>query len=198
MDEEKKSESSEVEVDQVGPYQLREQVPQDEYTQGELYRATHETSGAMALVLKPATEDEKGSVPLTDWRVRVNSSASQLCSPGGGAHPKVRGPRQALGGIAGVHLGGCTRGCGAHGRCSPRIQRVAPVVAPGAGVSGGCDARGGATAGYGGACCQGAGARGGHEAYVGHGRQCGPCASPLWRGAAPGERSEEGALYGGA
>jgi hypothetical protein len=76
MDEEKKSESSGEEVDQVGPYQLREQVPQDEYTRGELYRATHETSGATALVLKPSAEDEKGSVPLTDWRVRVSSSAS--------------------------------------------------------------------------------------------------------------------------
>jgi hypothetical protein len=76
MDEEKKSESSWGEVEQVGPYQLQEQVPQDEYTLGELYRATHEKSGAAALVLKPAAEDEKGSVPLTDWRVRVSSSAS--------------------------------------------------------------------------------------------------------------------------
>ena len=75
MDEEKKSESSWDEEEQVGPYQLREQVPQDEYTRGELYRATHESSGATALVLKPA-EDEKGSVPLTDWRVRLSSSTS--------------------------------------------------------------------------------------------------------------------------
>jgi hypothetical protein len=76
MDEEKKSESSGEEVEQVGPYQLQEQVPQDEYNRGELYRATHEASGAPALVLKPAAEDEKGSVPLTDWRVRFRSSAS--------------------------------------------------------------------------------------------------------------------------
>jgi hypothetical protein len=75
MDEEKKSGSSWEEVEQVGPYQLREQVPQDEYSQGELYRATHETSGATALVLKPA-EDEKGAPRLIDWQVRVISSAS--------------------------------------------------------------------------------------------------------------------------
>ncbi len=76
MDEQKKSESSGDDVEQVGPYQLQEQVPQDEYSRGELYRATHETSGATALVLKPAAEDEKGSVRLTDWRVRFISSAS--------------------------------------------------------------------------------------------------------------------------
>ena len=75
MDEEKKSESTREEVEQVGPYQLQEQVPQDEYGRGELYRATHETSGATVLVLKPA-EDEKGSVRLTDWRVCLISSSS--------------------------------------------------------------------------------------------------------------------------
>jgi len=72
MDEEKKSESS---WEQVGPYQLREQVPQDAYNKGELYRAMHESSGAAALVLKPA-DDEKDPARLTDWRVRVSSSAS--------------------------------------------------------------------------------------------------------------------------
>ncbi|HEY0095018.1 MAG TPA: hypothetical protein VGB96_11865 [Archangium sp.] len=76
MDEEKQSEASEVEVEQVGPYQLHEQVVQDAHSRGELYRATHETSGATALVLKPAAEDEKGSVPLTDCGVRFSSSAS--------------------------------------------------------------------------------------------------------------------------
>jgi hypothetical protein len=76
MDEEKKSESSWEEAEQVGPYQLQEQVPQDEYSRGELYRATHETSGATALVLKPAAGDEKGPVRLTDWRVRFISSDS--------------------------------------------------------------------------------------------------------------------------
>jgi hypothetical protein len=71
---EKKPESSEVELDRLGPYQLHEQVPQDELSRGELYRATHETSGVKALVLKPAEED--GAVPLRDWRVRCVSSAS--------------------------------------------------------------------------------------------------------------------------
>jgi len=41
MDEEKKSESSGEELEQVGPYQLHEQVPQDEHRHGELYRATN-------------------------------------------------------------------------------------------------------------------------------------------------------------
>ena len=76
MDERKKSESSWDDVEQVGPYQLQEQVPQEEYSRGELYRATHETSGATALVFKPAAEDEKSLVRLTDWRVRFISSAS--------------------------------------------------------------------------------------------------------------------------
>ena len=75
MDEEKKAEPGEGEMEQVGAYQLQEQVPQDEYSRGELYRATHETSGAAALVFRPP-EDEKGSEPLTDWRVRLISSAS--------------------------------------------------------------------------------------------------------------------------
>ena len=57
MDEEKKSEASGAEVEQVGPYQLREQVAQDEHSRGELYRATHETSGATALVVRPSPEE---------------------------------------------------------------------------------------------------------------------------------------------
>ncbi|REG31760.1 hypothetical protein ATI61_10584 [Archangium gephyra] len=73
MDEEKKSEASSEDVERVGPYKLHEQVPQDEHSRGELYRATHETSGASSLVLRP-TED--GSAPLTDWRVRCISSSS--------------------------------------------------------------------------------------------------------------------------
>jgi hypothetical protein len=74
MDEEKKSEASEGEVEQVGPYQLHEQVVQDEHSRGELYRASHETSGATALVLKPSAED--GAAPLPDWQVRCISSGS--------------------------------------------------------------------------------------------------------------------------
>jgi hypothetical protein len=74
VDEEKKSGSSGEELEQVGPYQLHEQVAQDAHDQGELYRATHETSGAKALVLVPSTGDE--ARPLKDWRVRCTSSAS--------------------------------------------------------------------------------------------------------------------------
>jgi hypothetical protein len=74
VDEEKKSEASEGEVEQVGPYLLHEQVIQDEHSRGELYRATHETSGATALVLKPSAED--GAAPLPDWQVRCISSGS--------------------------------------------------------------------------------------------------------------------------
>ncbi|HEX8435586.1 hypothetical protein [Archangium sp.] len=73
MDTEKKPESNGEHPEQVGPYRIQEQVPQPKYPQGDLYRAIHETSGAMALVLKPA---EDGSVPLKDWRVRCISSAS--------------------------------------------------------------------------------------------------------------------------
>jgi hypothetical protein len=56
MDEKKKSEESWEEAERLGPYQLHEQVPRSAGNQGELYRATHETSGATALVLKPAAE----------------------------------------------------------------------------------------------------------------------------------------------
>jgi hypothetical protein len=68
----KKAESSSEQPEQLGPYRIQEQVPQAAHSQGELYRATHETSGATALVLKPATEDGA----LTDWSVRCVSSAS--------------------------------------------------------------------------------------------------------------------------
>jgi hypothetical protein len=50
-------------------------VPQDDYSQGEFYRATHETSGAPALVRKPAAEEER-TEPPSDMRVRVISSDS--------------------------------------------------------------------------------------------------------------------------
>jgi hypothetical protein len=74
MDEEKKSESSWEEAERLGPYQLHEQVPQAAHDRGELYRATHETSGATALVYKPVAE--KDAVPLKDWRVCLISSSS--------------------------------------------------------------------------------------------------------------------------
>jgi len=73
VDEQKKSEASGKDEEQLGPYQLHEQVVQDELSHGELFRATHETSGAPALVFKPAEDD---AVPLTDWLVRCISSGS--------------------------------------------------------------------------------------------------------------------------
>jgi hypothetical protein len=75
MTDDTQSESRWEESEQLGPYQLHEQVPQFVRGGGALYRATHETSGAAALVLKPA-EGETRSVPLTDWRVHCISSAS--------------------------------------------------------------------------------------------------------------------------
>jgi hypothetical protein len=68
MDEEKKWE----ERRQLGPYQLEEQMPQSPDSPGELYRATHEKSGATALVLKPAADED--SAPTEDFRVHVISS----------------------------------------------------------------------------------------------------------------------------
>ncbi|WP_309896042.1 hypothetical protein [Archangium sp.] len=76
MDERKKSESNEEEAAQVGPYQLEEQVPQDDYSQGALYRASHETSGAPALVRESTAEEEKSEEPPSDLSVRITSSAS--------------------------------------------------------------------------------------------------------------------------
>jgi hypothetical protein len=78
MDEQKKSGSSGDEAEQVGPYQLQEQVPQDDYSQGALYRARHETSGAPTLVREPA-EGEKRVEPrpdVPDVKVRIISSVS--------------------------------------------------------------------------------------------------------------------------
>ncbi len=76
MDEQKESESSWEEAEQVGPYQLHEQVPQDDYSGRVLYRAANTTSGTPALVLKPAARvEEKGVAPQTDLRVRFFSAA---------------------------------------------------------------------------------------------------------------------------
>ncbi len=70
----KKSGSSWKEAEKLGPYLLREQIPQDEQARGALYRATNEKTGATALVLAPAAEE--GAAPLKDWRVLCVSSAS--------------------------------------------------------------------------------------------------------------------------
>jgi hypothetical protein len=75
VDEEKKSEASEGEVEQLGPYLLHEQVQQSHDSQVELYLATHETSGATALVHKHAAKE--GAAPPKDWRVRLGSWASR-------------------------------------------------------------------------------------------------------------------------
>jgi hypothetical protein len=75
MTDDTQSESRWEESEKLGPYQLHEQIPQFVRGGGALYRATHETSGAAALVFKPS-EGEARAVPLTDWRVHCISSAS--------------------------------------------------------------------------------------------------------------------------
>jgi hypothetical protein len=75
MDEEKKSEASGEGAERVGPYLLQEQVQQSGDSQGELYLATNETSGATALVRKHAAEE--GKAPRKDWRVFLGSWASR-------------------------------------------------------------------------------------------------------------------------
>ncbi|HYO51848.1 hypothetical protein [Archangium sp.] len=76
MTDDKKSEWRWEESERLGPYQLHEQVQHSAHSRGGLYRATHETSGAAALVLKPTSADEDGSLPLSDWRVRCISSGA--------------------------------------------------------------------------------------------------------------------------
>jgi len=77
MDEEKKSETSWNEPKQAGPYQLQEQVAQEDSSRWECYRATHQRSGARALLYKPAAGNEKGSQPLPDFRAHLTSSAAE-------------------------------------------------------------------------------------------------------------------------
>jgi hypothetical protein len=74
MDEEKKSEASGEEPARLGPYVLQEQVEQSHDSQVELYLATHETSGATALVRKHSAEE--GAATRKDWRVRLGSWGS--------------------------------------------------------------------------------------------------------------------------
>jgi len=75
MDEKKKSEASGEELEQLGPYLLHEQVEQSHDSPVELYLATHETSGATALVRKHAAGE--GAAARKDWRVRLSSWASR-------------------------------------------------------------------------------------------------------------------------
>jgi hypothetical protein len=75
VDEEKKSEASGEEPERLGPYLIQEQVQQSDDGQEGLYLATHETSGATALVRKHATEER--AAPRKDWRVFLGSWASR-------------------------------------------------------------------------------------------------------------------------
>jgi hypothetical protein len=75
VDEKKKFEASGEEPERLGPYLLQEQVQQSDDSQEELYLATHETSGATALVRKHSAGE--GAAPRKDWRVRLGSWASR-------------------------------------------------------------------------------------------------------------------------
>ena len=57
MDEEKKSEASGQQPERLGPYLLQEQVQQSHDSPVELYLATHETTGATALMRKHTAEE---------------------------------------------------------------------------------------------------------------------------------------------
>ncbi|HEX8436560.1 hypothetical protein [Archangium sp.] len=75
MDEEKKAEASGEEPERLGPYLIQEQVQQSTGSQEELYLATHETSGATALVRKHSAQEAKA--PGKHWGVRLGSWASR-------------------------------------------------------------------------------------------------------------------------
>jgi hypothetical protein len=75
MDEKKKSEASGEAPERLGPYVIQEQVQQAHDSQEGLYLATHEKSGATALVRKHAAEES--GAPGKSWRVRLGSWASR-------------------------------------------------------------------------------------------------------------------------
>jgi hypothetical protein len=75
VDEKKKPEASWDEPERVGPYKLEEEVSPSRDCQSGLYRATNETSGAPALVLKYAPEADEE--PREDCGARFTSSASE-------------------------------------------------------------------------------------------------------------------------
>jgi hypothetical protein len=76
MDEEKKKpEASGEEPERLGPYVIQEQVQQSHDSQEGLYLATHETSGATALVRKLAAEEVGGQEK--NWRVVFEFCASR-------------------------------------------------------------------------------------------------------------------------
>jgi hypothetical protein len=75
MDEEKKSEASGQHPERLGPYLIEEQVQQSADSPVELYLATHETSGATALVRKHAAGES--AALRKEWRVRLGCWASE-------------------------------------------------------------------------------------------------------------------------
>jgi hypothetical protein len=74
MDEEKKSEAGGAPPERLGPYLLEEQVQQSHDSPVELYLATHETTGATALVRKHTAGESAAA--RKDWRVRLGCWAS--------------------------------------------------------------------------------------------------------------------------
>jgi hypothetical protein len=75
MDEKKKSEAIGEEPERLGSYLIQEQVQQSNDLREELYLATHEESGATALVRKHAAEE--AMAPGKNWRVFLGSWASR-------------------------------------------------------------------------------------------------------------------------
>ncbi|WP_309894108.1 hypothetical protein [Archangium sp.] len=75
MDEEKKSEAKGEDPERLEPYLLQEQVEQSHDSPVEMYLATHETSGAKALVRKHTAEEKAAQRP--EWLVRIGYLASQ-------------------------------------------------------------------------------------------------------------------------
>src|SRR5690242_9639274 len=107
MDEEKKSEASGQHPERLGPYLLQEQVQQSADSPVELYLATHETSGATALVRKHAADE--GTAPGKEWRVRLGCWTSGGYSAMGVEHtdwaraPDRQSAESLLPTLEGVH-----------------------------------------------------------------------------------------------
>ena len=76
MKEDEKAEPGDGEQEQLGPYQLDEQVSQSDSSQGELYRATHEERGSPALVFKPTAQGKGAPQPPREWEVLCVSSTA--------------------------------------------------------------------------------------------------------------------------
>ncbi|WP_309893655.1 hypothetical protein [Archangium sp.] len=76
MDEEKKkSEAKGEDPERLEPYLLQEHVEQSHDSPVEMYLATHETSGAKALVRKHTAEEKAAQLP--EWLVRIGYVASR-------------------------------------------------------------------------------------------------------------------------